>query len=873
MKTLPIGNRTATNMQAWRLNMKIFGKTLGLLLASLALASCGGAGSNGGAFSPAPSSTITLSATSTTLPVNVSGYLPTQYGNPTQATVTMTWRNPDGSLVSGHDLDVSISPPNVAALSCLVGPGCTNGDQLFGSIVVAGINGQATVFVNAGSTAGTANFTVSGIDPTTQRTVSASMVFTVTSGVGPAPATVTLVATPTGVYLPSSGGSNTSSISATVRDGAGQLVPDPVSGNSGVDNIQFQIVGNAGDATLSSGSGTGTTVTSHTVHGVATVSFQAGDATPQGPVQIRATVDRADNNVSNGIQDPISFTTSIIVSDGKLFSLVITSPTTNAIQVNPVSSNVTSGSGTIPPNPDGTYSLTVSAIGTDRQGNPVIAGTSIQFGVVDGPMAGFPAQGGGTFLIGGNDGDPQEGGTLFTAPTGHFRTAGGGAGPGDTLLVFGKLVPGNRDLESARQIQTVNSDTSLSVTYPFNPNDDTGTSVNYGPVLPYVIGRAEEGNIGASSITDAHGVAHTTLNYPVSRLGKGAFIWAQGASGVVAATGRPRLVADISGGGFPGVAPGQLVVNQTPLPGNTTVNVQVCLYDNLGAPIQGAAIGFGFTNLGLGTGSIDGTPNSGVFANPTGAGGCTSGVFTTSGLAGSAGGTGGPVVTFTDGPSTPALIVPITASGNLILQASPSSLGGSGGSVTLVLTDANGHPVPSAQISGTCTAGAGIASTIAPTDANGRTTASITANLNAYGSSNTATCTFTTGLAGGPTATVNLTGTDLCTVDPTNPLCTGGTPPTNDVLSVVVVRDPAVPAATTVAVTSTPAGISCNLMANVSTTLCSALFPDGSTVLLNATATPASGRTFVWGGSCSAVSATAATVIMTAGASCTVTVH
>lgn len=854
--------------------MKIFGKTLGLLLASLALASCGGAGSNGGAFSPAPSSTITLSATSTTLPVNVSGYLPTQYGNPTQATVTMTWRNPDGSLVSGHDIHVSISPPNVAALSCFVDTTCTNGDQLFGSIVVAGINGQATVFVNAGSTAGTANFTVSGVDPVTLRTVSASLTFTVTSGVGPAPATVTLVATPTSVYLPGSGGSNTSSITATVRDGAGQLIPDPVSGNSGVDNIQFQIIGNAGNATLSSGSGTGTTVTSHTVHGVATVSFQAGDQTPQGPVQIRATVDRADNNVSNGIQDPVSFTTSIIVSDGKLFSLVITSPTTNAIQVNPVSSNVTSTGGTtIPPNPDGTYSLTVSAIGTDRQGNPVIAGTSIQFGVVDGPMAGFPGQGPGAFLIRGNDGDPQEGGTLFTAPTGHFRTAGGGAGPGDTLLVFGKLVPGNRDLESARQIQTVNSDTSLNVTYPFNPNDDTGTSVNYGPVLPYVIGRAEEGNIGASGITDAHGVAHTTLNYPVSRLGKGAFIWAQGASGVVAATGRPRLVADISGGGFPGVAPGQLVVNQTPLPGNTTVNVQVCLYDNLGAPIQGAAIGFGFTNLGLGTGSIDGTPNSGVFANPTGAGGCTSGVFTTSGLAGSAGGTGGPVVTFTDGPSTPALIVPITASGNLILQASPSSLGGSGGSVTLVLTDANGHPVPSAQISGTCTAGAGIGSTIAPTDANGRTTASITANLNAYGATNTATCTFTTGLAGGPTATVNLTGTDLCAADPTNSLCTGGTPPTNDVLSVVVVRDPAVPAATTVAVTSTPAGISCNLAANASTTLCSASFPDASTVLLNATATPASGRTFVWGGSCSAVSATAATVIMTAGASCTVTVH
>jgi hypothetical protein len=35
------------------------------------------------------------------------------------------------------------------------------------------------------------------------------------------------------------------------------------------------------------------------VNGIAAASFQAG--TVQGPIQIRATVDRSDNNVSNGI--------------------------------------------------------------------------------------------------------------------------------------------------------------------------------------------------------------------------------------------------------------------------------------------------------------------------------------------------------------------------------------------------------------------------------------------------------------------------------------------------------------------------------------------------------------------------------------------
>src|SRR5690606_41544306 len=50
-----------------------FGKTLGLLLASLALASCGGGGGDGGGFTAPQSGTITLQATSTTIPLNSGG--------------------------------------------------------------------------------------------------------------------------------------------------------------------------------------------------------------------------------------------------------------------------------------------------------------------------------------------------------------------------------------------------------------------------------------------------------------------------------------------------------------------------------------------------------------------------------------------------------------------------------------------------------------------------------------------------------------------------------------------------------------------------------------------------------------------------------
>ena len=53
---------------------------------------------------------------------------------------------------------------------------------------------------------------------------------------------------------------------------------------------------------------------------------------------------------------------------------------------------------------------------------------------------------------------------------------------------------------------------------------------------------------------------------------------------------------------------------------------------------------------------------------------------------------------------------PIVASGDLVLFALPSQLGGDGGNVTLVLLNGNGTPVPGVQLTGTCTAGAGLTS-------------------------------------------------------------------------------------------------------------------------------------------------------------------
>jgi hypothetical protein len=712
--------------------MKFFGKTLGLLLASLTLASCGGGGGDGGTFTP-QSGSITITATATSLPTNTGNWLPSDQG-PNQAELTITSRNADGALLIGQDLSVSISPVNVAALSFLVNDDNDSIDNLWGSFTIKGTNGVATAWVNAGTVAGTAVVTASMLDPTTSRTISKTITITVTSGVGTNPATVSLTPAPAGVYLPNSGGNNASSIAAVVLDGGGQFVPDPTN----TDNLQVEIVGNAGDARLSTnsagGAAQGTSVATHTVNGKATVSFQAGDATPQGPVQIKATADRADNNVSNGIQDPVSFTASIVVSDGKLFSIKITSPDVDAIFANPISPDVTAL--------NGTYSLTVSALGTDRQGNPVLPGTPIRFGSIDEPVGTFDAGASANrFLIAGGDGNPQEGGTGFTAPTGHFRTAGGGAGPGDAIIVFGKTQhgapQGNEDLESALTVGRVNSETSLTTTTPFNNNNTTGSSVDYGPVLDYIVGRSNHGNIGAGALTDNVGVATVTLNYTVETLGHIVAMWAQG-DGSDRVTNGSRRVTDAVQLLYPGIAPAQLVAFPSPIPGNTTTSVTVCLADANNSPIQGVHIGYQM-NLGGGTGSIDGNGASGTLDNTTGPDGCVDASVVTSGL---------PVSSSPDSPSGKITFsaAGATAEVDLIVQLGFLSNGGLGRicnnatptlRATIKAFTTTGDPAGGVQIAATCS-GVTVNPGTATTSANGTAVFDISGTADASG-----TCTFT----------------------------------------------------------------------------------------------------------------------------------
>jgi len=881
---------------------------------------------------------LKVTPSTVTLPQNLVGAGPA-FGSPYMAEVQVEWRGLiSGQLINGK-ISVATSPVGSIAFSTLDDPTTpwtgetktpptAEGNEFLTELGSGPVNvtaGIGTIFIHSGATTGSATLTITAVDPETNRTISSQIAVNVITPPGAnLPTSVTLSQAAGGVYVNGSNGPQSKIVTATLTN----IYGTPVVADSGVDNVQFDIVGPSGtDAKLFGVSAgglpqIGSSVKTAAGSGDANVYLMAGNV--QGPVQIRATVDGYDGDVGNGVTIPITATTTVVVSDGQLYSLTITSPMVSAIAVNGItSSSSTSGSSTTPTQPDATYSLTVSAIATDRQGNPVLPGTEIRFGLIDTPQAPdftSTCNGLGAFQICGSQGSPQPGALYFSSPDGQFKTAGGGAGPGDTLVVFGKQwhgVPdGNDDLESALQISGIASQTQLFTLFPFNRNDTTGSKTLADP-LPYVIGRATIGNINSPVATDSSGAATVTgtattkLNYPSSRINRGVVIWAQGTGPDTAfkdSSGNPttRLVTDAVMTVYPGVADLIVSASPNPIPGNTTVSVNVCVVDAQHVPIPGVRFGFSFSDLGVGSGTVvgvDGPASAGLTHDATGPDGCVVANVSTQGIAGSSSGGGGsgssgtPTLTFVapgySAGSSGSVAIPINANGDLILLVSPSALRGTGGNVGLTLRSSNGKAVSGVQLTGTCTGNTvSLQSGPGTTDANGQTSATISADLDAYGKVNTGSCTFTTA-TGSPTATVTLTGADLCVNDPNNAACStsGGTGGgTGNALTITVdaSASPAAPSGCTSNCTATvtatigsgtavfsPGGtktVTCYGTPGQTASTCSVTVPTG-VASINLTAAPATGGTFgAWSNTCTGTTTT--TTLTIAGATtCTATFH
>ncbi len=711
---------------------------------------------------PAPFVRLEAVAGRTTLPVNTFD-VPATPGSSFLTPVEVTQRFATGVLATAGTIVATVARPDIIQLSPADDPLTLDNpltsvienyelDQKAARVEIDVVAGKVLFYVHSKQRPGTAVVKITGKECPDCVPFSIDLNVTVSSTVAGI-AQVIITSDTRAVYVANSSANTVLPLQARAVDDAGEGAPDPT---IGVNNVLLEIVNPSGEtlvATAASGAGVeGTSIRTRTTQSIASAVFRS--AARQGLVQIRATTDRFDNNVDNGIQTPISATKGVTVSDGKLFDIKLTGSVQEVLIerrfITTEFPGTTPGSGA----QNGTYGVVIGASATDRQGNPVLPGTAIEFGMVDAPTVGYPSEGPGLFEIAGLDGDPLEGGQRFTAPSGSFTTAGGGAGPNDTLILFGEESNPIRDLESARKVARINGPGSLDIisSTRFNLNDDTttGIAVDRGPVVPYVIGRATIGNVTNSALTNQFGAVNTTINYPVSRIGHVFVLWARGIGDTPVGQTTAELVTDADAGVFPAAADAKMTVGPNSITAGTGSLVQICLRDGFDNPIPAVFVRYGFSKA---IGTVDGATN-GVVRSATGLSGCTVALVRAT-LTENSDGT---IIFSAIGLSQNVTITKGGASAQLF--AIPGTLGGNGGSVTLRLVDGTGAPIPNVQIAGKCDDKAGLSVPPGATNAQGETSATISANLNAAGTAGTAKCEFS---AFGSIAIVTLNGVDICT--------------------------------------------------------------------------------------------------------------
>ncbi len=171
------------------------------------------------------------------------------------------------------------------------------------SIVLGANAGGNSFHFHAGNKAGTARITCSVTNPADKQVSSASVDIVVGAQTGQ-PANVIATAQAPG-YLGTQGNTqdlrNNVAISALVMDDANQPIPDPSAANL---QVTIRPFGASAGARLLAGSQSGTTVQVKTIGGEGQFSLSSGPSA--GVILLELTTDRYDNNVFNGIQDPVT---------------------------------------------------------------------------------------------------------------------------------------------------------------------------------------------------------------------------------------------------------------------------------------------------------------------------------------------------------------------------------------------------------------------------------------------------------------------------------------------------------------------------------------------------------------------------------------
>lgn len=305
--------------------MRKISSILAPVLAVMLTACGGGGGSPGETQEPY---TITLRADKTQLPLNVAGiragtgvyapYSTTLYvqasvgGRPIPGEGDETFGcNVAGGLDTGslyyldgkEEHEVEVDDGNGGKIKV---PGA------YRSITLGANSGGNSFNFHAGDTAGTARITCTVSDPRDKQQKSASVDITVGAATGRAASIQGIAAYPT---LGTQGNTNnvrtSTAIEAYILDDANQPVPAPSKAN-----LQVAIAsgGASSGARLLAGSQSGSVLQVSTIGGVGLFALSSG--TTEGSILLEMTADRFDNDVTNGVQTPITQLLSLSVTAG-----------------------------------------------------------------------------------------------------------------------------------------------------------------------------------------------------------------------------------------------------------------------------------------------------------------------------------------------------------------------------------------------------------------------------------------------------------------------------------------------------------------------------------------------------------------------------
>lgn len=297
------------------------------ILAGVVLAGCGGGGGSGGE-SAAPYD-IQLRAEKTSLPLNVQDY-PAGIGAYYPFTTTLyVQASQGGQVIPGGgentfecDLRAGLE---TGALYYLDGKSehettdkDANGEEVkrpigYRSITLGANSGGNSFHFHAGDKAGVATVACTVTDPRDKKRHTASVDITVGAATGRAASIKTVAQfSPVAVQGNAYNYRTATAVQVFALDDANQPLPNSASYNMLVNLLPGSA---ATGARLLSGTQSGGTVTVNSVGGVGQFALSAG--TTPGTIGVEVIADRSDNNVSNGIQDPIKHLMVLPVVSGR----------------------------------------------------------------------------------------------------------------------------------------------------------------------------------------------------------------------------------------------------------------------------------------------------------------------------------------------------------------------------------------------------------------------------------------------------------------------------------------------------------------------------------------------------------------------------